>query len=465
MALLFYTQVLSHCLGGIASFLFNQRGENANRVTHGFAVLASAAGVLFSLSVLLTGTSWAVEWRGSLPVGPLRFAADPLSAFFILVISSISLAASVFAVGYTRREFRGRKNIALLGFFYNVFILAMLLVVTVRNAFYFLMFWELMSLASYFLVVFEHEKPEARKAGMLYLIMTHAGTALIAAAFWLLSMHAGSFSFEAFRAAAGTLSPGLRNTIFLAALIGFGTKAGVIPLHIWLPQAHPQAPSHISALMSGVMIKTAVYALLLFLFDFLGEVPVWWGYTILAVAVLSTLLGILYALMENDLKKLLAFSSIENIGIILLGVGMAAVFKAFHQPLYAGFSLMAALYHVINHAFFKGLLFLGSGAVLSAVHTRSMEDLGGLIRKMPWTAVFFLTGAIAISALPPLNGFVSEWLTFVALLMGSESVDVTIRSFSPILAALLGFAGALGHLFCEGLRDHFFGSAPFRSRV
>ncbi|MFA5159789.1 MAG: hydrogenase 4 subunit B [Candidatus Omnitrophota bacterium] len=462
MALFFYAQILLHVLGGIAGFLFEQHGEKANRATHGLAVLASVAGVLFSLGILLEGKSWVFELQGSFPVGALRFAAGPFSAFFLLIISFLSLAASIFAIGYTR-EFQIKKNIALLGFFYHFFILAMLFVVTVQNAFYFLFFWELMSLASYFLVIFEHERPEARSAGTLYLIMTHVGTAFITAAFLLLYIHTGSFSFDVFRAAAGTFSPVLKNVIFLAALIGFGTKAGVIPLHIWLPQAHPQAPSHVSALMSGVMIKTAVYGLLLFLFNFLGEAPGWWGHVILAVAILSTLLGILYALMENDLKRLLAFSSIENIGIILLGVGMALVFKTLHQPLYAGFALIAAFYHVINHAVFKGLLFLGAGSVLSGTHTRNIESLGGLIRKMPWTAAYFLIGAMAISALPPLNGFISEWLTFIALLLGFEGAGAGRHFFSPILASLLGFAGALAATcFVKAFGIGFLGKARSR---
>ncbi len=442
MELFFYGQILLLIAGGGAGFLFDRRGEKANRATHALAVLASVAGILFSVYILLTGNCWVREWQGSLPVGPLRFAADRFSALFIFIISFLSFAASIFAIGYTR-EYQGKRNIALLGFFYHAFILAMLFVVTVQNAFYFLLFWELMSLASYFLVIFEHEKPGARSAGTLYLIMTHIGTAFIGTAFWLLFMHSGSFLFQTFRESAGTLSPALKSVIFFAALIGFGTKAGVIPLHVWLPQAHPQAPSHVSALMSGVMIKMAVYGLLVFLFKFLGEIPGWWGHVVLGVAILSTLFGILYALMENDLKRLLAFSSIENIGIILLGVGMALVFSSANQPLYGCFALIAALYHVINHAMFKGLLFLGAGSVLSATHTRNMEDLGGLIRKMPWTAACFLTGAAAISALPPLNGFVSEWFVFIALLLGFESTGAGIQFFSPVLAVLLGFAGAL----------------------
>ncbi|MBU9888386.1 MAG: hydrogenase 4 subunit B [Candidatus Omnitrophica bacterium] len=443
MALFFYIQVILHSIGAVVGFLFDPRGERANRATHGLAVLAGASGVVFALGVLLTGRPWVLELQELLPVvGALRLAAEPFSALFLLIISLLSLAASLFAIGYTR-EYQSKKSIALLGFFYHTFILSMILVVAVRNVFYFLLFWELMSLASYFLVIFEHEKPGARSAGTLYLVMTHVGTAFITAAFLLLVVHAGSFFFEDFGPAAGTLPPGLKDVIFIAALIGFGTKAGVIPLHIWLPQAHPQAPSHVSALMSGVMIKMAVYGLLRFLFGFLGGTPGWWGPAVLAVAILSTLLGILYALMEHDIKRLLAFSSIENIGIILLGVGMALVFSSAGQPLYVAFALIAALYHGVNHAVFKGLLFLGAGSVFSRTHTRNMESLGGLIKAMPWTAACFLVGAAAISALPPLNGFVSEWLTFIALLSGTEGAGIGVRFFAPVLASFLGLAGAL----------------------
>lgn len=429
-------------MGGISGFLFKSQSEKENRFTHLLGVVGGIAGILFSLYVLLTGQPYSLEIASSLPVGFFCLGIDRLSAFFIFVISFISLPASLFAVGYIR-AYQGKRNLALLGFFYHSFLLAMLLLVSVRNAFYFLFFWELMSLASYFLVIFEHEKPEARSAGTLYLIMTHVGTAFITAAFWLLFVHTGSFSFEIFRQAAATLSPVFKNAIFLSALIGFGTKAGMIPLHIWLPRAHPQAPSHVSALMSGVMIKTAIYGLLRFFFNFLGEVPIWWGPVVLVLAILSTLLGVLYALMEHDIKRLLAFHSIENIGIILLGIGMALIFTSIGQPVYVSLALIAALYHVMNHATFKGLLFLGAGAVYSKTHTRNIEELGGLIKTMPWTAFCFLVGSVAISALPPLNGFVSEWLTFIALLLGSESAEVSIRFFSPILAALLGLAGAL----------------------
>lgn len=442
MELLFLTQIVLYFLGGISAFLFNRSEEAANRLTHLSAALAGLVGAFYSLAVLFSRKAFSLEYGGFLQTGHLSFTVDLLSAFFIFVISFLSIATSIFAIGYTR-EYQGRKRIPLLGFFYNLFLLAMILVVCVQNAFYFLIFWELMSLASYFLVVFEHEKREARRAGMLYLVMTHIGTSFIAAAFWLLFLHAGAFSFDAFRAHAATLPLVLKNAIFMCALIGFGTKAGVIPLHVWLPEAHPQAPSHVSALMSGVMIKTAIYAILRFLFGFLGEAQGWWGIVILSSAILSTLLGILYALMENDLKRLLAFSSIENMGIILLGLGMGVVFKSTGNSLYASFAITAALFHTLNHAAFKGLLFLASGSILSKTHTRNIEHLGGLIRRMPWTAALFLVGALSISALPPLNGFISEWMTFMALLLGFEGKGVGVRFFSPLLASLLGLAGAL----------------------
>ncbi|MBI1975980.1 MAG: hydrogenase 4 subunit B [Candidatus Omnitrophica bacterium] len=442
---LFLLQLALLVFGAVAGFLCRRSEEQANWAVHLSAVFAGAVGVIYSLTALTGGRSFDLGFFSISPVGPLRLAIDPLSAFFVLVISFLSTVTSIYAIGYSRHyQGDGRDSrIACLGFLYNLFILSMILVVTARDAFYFLIFWEVMSLVSYFLVVFEHTKPEARQAGIFYFVMTHAGTALIAAAFWLLFIETGSFSFDAFRLHANNLPSVVKNAVFLCALAGFGTKAGLVPVHVWLPRAHPQAPSHVSALMSGVMIKTAVYALIRFLFTFLGEIPLWWGTLLLTVAILSTLFGILYALMEHDLKRLLAFSSIENMGIIFLGVGMAAVFTSLGEPLYAGFALIAALYHLMNHAFFKGLLFLGAGSVLSQTHTRNMEQLGGLIRKMPWTAGAFLIGCLAISALPPMNGFVSEWMTLMALLAGSGFDGEGLRFFTPVLASLLGFAGAL----------------------
>lgn len=442
MESLFILQIVFYSAGAVSPFFLRERNGTVDYWTHTFAVAAGAAGVLYSLIVLVTGKGFTLEMVALPFVGRLCFVVDPLSAFFIFVISFLSIPASIFAINYIQ-EFQDRKRTFFLGFFYNLFLLAMILVVSVQNAFYFLMLWEVMSLTSYFLVIFEHEKLQARRAGIIYLVMTHIGTAFIAASFWLLFVHSGSFVFHDFYVHAATVPLVFKNIIFLTALIGFGTKAGIIPLHIWLPEAHPQAPSHVSALMSGVMIKTAIYALIRFLFSFLGEIPLWWGSVILGIAILSTILGVLYALMEHDLKRLLAFHSIENIGIILLGIGMALVFISAGKPLYASFALIAALYHTLNHASFKGLLFLGAGAVSSKAHTRDIEELGGLIKKMPWTAVCFLIGSAAISALPPFNGFVSEWMTFISLLAGFQSDSTAVQFFSPILASLLGLAGAL----------------------
>lgn len=442
MESLFLAQAALYLVGAVSPFFIRKSNDATNYWTHLSAIAAGIVGVIYSLIALVTGKGVALEAFGLPFLGRLSFVIDPLAAFFIFAISFLSIPASIFAIDYIQ-EFQDKKRTFFLGFFYNLFLLAMILVVSVQNAFYFLMFWEMMSLTSYFLVVFEHEKLQARRAGIIYLVMTHIGTACIAASFWFLFVHSGSFVFHDFHVHAKTLSPALRNVIFLTALIGFGTKAGIVPLHIWLPEAHPQAPSHVSALMSGVMIKTAIYALIRFLLSFLGEIPLWWGGMILFIAIISTVFGVLYALMEHDLKRLLAFHSIENIGIILLGLGMSLIFISTDKPLYASFALIAALFHTLNHATFKGLLFLGAGAVLSRTHTRNIEEMGGLIKKMPWTAAFFLIGSISISALPPFNGFVSEWMTFISLLAGFECNETAIRFFAPIVASLLGLAGAL----------------------
>src|SRR4029453_11426402 len=249
------------------------------------------------------------------------------------------------------------------------------------------------------------DERETREAGLWYLAMAHGGLVLVMAAFLLLAASAPSTGFADLRAAAAALPPSTRNAVFILGLVGFGSKAGMVPLHVWLPLAHPAAPSHVSALMSGVMIKMGVYGLLRVVLDLLGGGPAWWGGVILAVGAVSALLGVLYALMEHDLKRLLAYHSVENIGIIFLGIGAGLMFQSYGLTSLALVGLVAGLYHTVNHACFKGLLFLGAGAVLHATHTRNMEDLGGLIKGMPRTAFCFLIGAAAISGLPPLTGF------------------------------------------------------------
>jgi hydrogenase-4 component B len=322
-------------------------------------------------------------------------------------------------------------------------LLATNLVFTSDNAFFFLIAWEIMALTAYCLVSFEHELPETRQAGVLYFIMSHLGTGCLILGFLLLFQASGGYGFSGFHHLGETMSSGQKTAVFLLFLAGFGVKAGLVPLHIWLPAAHPVAPSNISALMSGVLIKTGIYGLTRVFFDFLGAPPMWWGVTVLTIGTISAVLGVLYALMQHDLKTLLAYHSIENIGIILMSLGAALMFANSGHPVLATLALIAGLYHTINHAVFKALLFLGAGAVLHSVHTRDMEQMGGLIKRMPVTALCFLIGAVAISALPPLNGFVSEWLTYQALLQGFGTTEHLLRLMFPISGAMLALTSAL----------------------
>jgi hydrogenase-4 component B len=297
--------------------------------------------------------------------------------------------------------------------------------------------------AAYFLVVFDHESAEARKAGLLYFLMSRSGTGMLLVGFLMLASAAGSLDFPALHGIGQQLPPSRSAIAFLLLFVGFGVKAGIIPVHIWLPAAHPVAPSNVSALMSGILIKAGIYGMARLFFDFYGTVPVWAGMIVLVVGVVSGLLGVLWALMEHDLKRLLAYHSIENIGIILMGFGSALLFRSFGHPQLAALALVAGLFHTLNHALFKCLLFLGAGGVVHATHTRNMEEMGGLIRRMPSTAVYFLIGAIAISGLPPLNGFVSEWFTYQALLAGFGATPALTRVAFPIAGALLALTAAL----------------------
>jgi hydrogenase-4 component B len=370
------------------------------------------------------------------------FLFDPLSLFFLFVISIICLPSAVYSFSYLKGEYSPAK-ITLSWFLLVIFVLSMAAVVTVGNVLIFLIVWEIMSLVSYFLVVFDTTHEKSIQAGAIYIIMTHIGTAFLIAAFMIMYKYAHSFDFFTLKNACLTMPSQNKNLVFLFFLIGFGTKAGIVPLHIWLPYAHPQAPSHISSIMSGVMIKTAIYGIIRFVIFILGVNSSWWGILILILALISCLVGVIYALMEHDLKKLLAYHSVENIGIILLGVGLAMFFVSLNLPYLAVFSLIAGLYHLVNHAIFKGLLFLCAGSVYKATGTRDIEKLGGLIKKMPQTAVYFLIGAMAISALPPLNGFVSEWLTLQAFFLGAFSVTGGFKLFLGVCAGLLALTSGL----------------------
>jgi hydrogenase-4 component B len=438
--------MVGYVAGAATGLICLRAGRLANFGAFGIAALAALSGVVASVAGLLAGAGQAHPSVQILPalIPYVRFSIrpDPLSLFFTLLVSLVGLAVSIYSLGYVRAYY-GRRNVGVFGAFFNAALLATTLVFLADNAFFFLVVWELMALSTYFLVSFEHEKEESRNAGALYFVMSHIGTGCLILGFLLLFQASGDDGFEGFHAIGAKMAAGPRDAAFVLFLVGFGVKAGFIPLHIWLPVAHPAAPSNVSALMSGVLIKTGIYGLIRVAFDFMGPPPNWWGVTILTIGTVSAVLGVLYALMEHDLKRLLAYHSIENIGIILMGLGAALMFLHSGHPLLAALALIAGLYHTINHAVFKALLFLGAGAVVHATHTRNMEEMGGLVKRMPKTAFCFLVGAVAISALPPLNGFVSEWLTYQSLLQGFGTTSSLMRLMFPLAGAMLALTGAL----------------------
>ncbi|OFW27933.1 MAG: hydrogenase 4 subunit B [Acidobacteria bacterium RIFCSPLOWO2_02_FULL_65_29] len=440
--------------GALSSLLLARlSGRLALGVGHLAAFAGAVAGLGIALGVLLgaPGRTLTQPLPILFPFARLSLSVDGLSAYFLFVISLVAVAAALYGPAYLRAHSpdAGPARQAAQGFALNVFLGSMAFVCCADDALTFLFCWEGMTLASYVLVVSDDRDGENARAGLLYMVMAHGGTALLLVAFLILTERSGAFDFMALRAAARDLDPATRTTLFFLAFSGFAAKAGVVPLHVWLPRAHPAAPSHVSALMSGVMLKVAIYGILRFAFDLLapvaGPLPFSWGWIVLFVGTISAVLGVLYALQQHDLKRLLAFHSVENIGIILIGVGLAMIL--WRQEGVGGalatVALTAALLHTVNHAAFKGLLFLGAGSVLCRTHVRNMEELGGLARRMPWTAGLFLLGAIAISALPPLNGFVSEWLTFQALLGSASRFHGPAGLVIVFAAAMLALTGGL----------------------
>ena len=439
---LFLILILAYTAGVLAALLGGK--STLGRSLVGIcASLGAAAGFALALSVILSGVSFSLVIPGLLPTaGGFVIILDPLGAFFLLLIGLGAVPAAIYGIDYTRSYTDKPVSMPLLGCMFNLFLLSMSLVTMAGSVLTFLLVWEGMSLSSYFLVTTESGEESTLHAGIWYAAMTHAGLALLLAAF-ILMMNGGYGLFADLRDHSHALSALTRNAIFVCAFLGFGSKAGIIPLHVWLPKAHPAAPSHISALMSGVMIKLGIYGLLRVTLDLLGGGPAWWGGVVLGFGVLSAILGVLYALMEHDLKKLLAFHSVENIGIILIGIGAGLIFHSYGLMTLAALGLIGGLYHTLNHASFKGLLFLGAGSVLYATGTRNMERMGGLIRRMPWTALFFLIGAASISALPPLNGFVSEWLVFQSLLAGFNIPNPELAILMPIAVGILALTSGL----------------------
>jgi formate hydrogenlyase subunit 3/multisubunit Na+/H+ antiporter MnhD subunit len=374
-----------------------------------------------------------------LPDLPMHLRLDPLSRVFLVLLGSASAGISVFASGYFRTGEGAAPGV--MGLQYHVFLASMGFVLLADDAYAFMVAWETMALSSYFLVTTQHGIPEIRSAGFLYLLMAHVGAIAILLSFGILQGGSWQFTFDAMRAA--ELSPPWATAAFVLALAGFGAKAGIVPLHVWLPEAHPAAPSPVSALMSGVMLKTAIYGVLRVSFDLLGDPLWWWGLLPLVLGLATALFGVVFAAVQTDMKRLLAYSSVENIGVLFTGIGLAVVFHGVGMDLLSALALVAVLYHALNHAFMKSLLFLGTGAVLHATGERNLGRLGGLIHRMPWAGWLTLVGALAIAGLPPLNGFVSEWLLLQSLLFSHEVPRPFVNMLLPLGTAIVALAAAL----------------------
>ncbi len=417
---------------GIAALLIRRDDRAASIVGAAGPVIACVTGFMPAIQALSGSSIVPIHAAWSMPLGTFSLGLDGLSALFLLPILGLGALSAIYGVGYLH-PYRGRKSLGPSWFLFNILGASMVMVVLARNVLLFLLAWEVMSLSSFFLVAFENEKNEVREASWTYLIATHLGTAFLLAMFLLLGRNADGLDFNQL----GGLTPGLAGLCFVLAIIGFGTKAGILPFHVWLPEAHPAAPSHVSALMSGVMIKTGIYGILRTI-TFLGPPPSWWGFTLIGIGLLSGVIGVLFALAQHDIKKLLAYHSVENIGIIVMGLGIGLLGVSTGSIALASLGFAGGLLHVVNHALFKSLLFMGSGSIAHGAHTREIDHLGGLIKRMPWTAATFLVGAVAISGLPPLNGFVSEFLIYVGAFKGAALIGN--GSAVALLAVIAGLA-------------------------
>jgi hydrogenase-4 component B len=407
-------------------------------LVYGASLIIAAVGCASALVALVSNAAAAeLALPFGLPLLGAHFRVDMLAAFFLLVVNLGGAIASLYGLGYGRHE---ASPLRILPYF-PAYLAGMNLVLLADDAFTFLVGWEFMSLASWALVLSHHNAPGNSRAGYIYLLMAGGGTLCLLLTFGLLAGPDGSYAFAEMRDSPPQATTAI--LVLLLALIGAGSKAGLVPLHVWLPLAHPAAPSHVSALMSGVMTKVAIYGFIRIAFDLAGETVWWTSLIVLAVGGLTAVLGMLYAIMQQDIKRLLAYSTVENVGIIFVGLGLAIAFRSNDMPVPAALAMTAALLHVFNHSLFKSLLFLGAGAIVHATGERDMERLGGLIHNMPRTAFVFLTGCAAISALPPLNGFVSEWLTFQAILVSPQLPQLGLKFMVPAVGALLAFAAAL----------------------
>ena len=422
-------------LSGLASAA--SRGRHARL----FFPLGALGGVVLAVAayVAISASPQSVILPLGLPDLPFHVRLDALSAFFLLLLGVVSTGVSVYCGGYFGSA--GGGEIRLLCLQYHVFLASMALVLLADDAYLFMVAWETMALASYFLVVTDDEVESVRRAGLLYLIVAHVGAIAILLCFGTLQLGQWNYTFDAMRS--NTLSVGWASVAFLLALFGFGAKAGFVPVHIWLPEAHPAAPSPVSGLMSGVMLKTAIYGLLRVSFDLLHIQLWWWGVVALSVGLITAVFGVLFAAVQTDMKRLLAYSSIENIGIVLAGSGLTILFHTYDMDVLAALALAATLFHCLNHALFKTLLFLVTGSVMHATSHRSLGKLGGLIRRMPWVAAAGLIGTLAIAGLPPLNGFASEWMLFQVFLLSPSLPNSYLSMLVPVATAALALAVAV----------------------
>lgn len=428
----FFVGIIILFLSGLVAGLF----PNRHKITV-LSVLTAAASIFClipAVKVLANGQNLVQTFVFNKLFGAVNFVIDPLAAFFIIVISVMSLLAVIYSKGYVKPYIKKGKDVRSHLIFLPALIGSMLAVVTCQNAFMFLICWEIMSLSSFFLVIFESEKKDVLKAGIKYLVFMHISVIFIMIAFAMMSISAGSFDFAAF-ASVMQGNTHFANIIFILLFIGFGTKAGFVPFHNWLPDAHPAAPSHVSAVMSGVMIKTGIYGILRTL-SLIGTPSKYVSYAVLIISVITALYGVLYAITQEDVKRMLAYSSIENIGIIGLCIGVGMLGLSYDHSMVAVLGFSAAILHILNHSIFKELLFLAAGSVYTKTHTRNMEVLGGLIKSMPATALMFLAGSVAICGLPPFNGFISEFLVYFGMFNG-----LSVHNFFTVIALLFAISG------------------------
>jgi hydrogenase-4 component B len=437
-AVLFLVAALCAACSGIPALFLRRDSAGSQKLAALLVTTGAVCGLVGSISTILSGRSVAYLIAWGLPFGPCEMAIDPLSAFFLLPVFVVSACCSIYYLRYwpaPQHPETARK----LTFFFGLLVAAMTLLITARNMVLFLIGWEVMALAAYFVLAPENDKPEVRESGFIYLAATHTGTLALFAMFSMLHSTTGSFQFPAAASLDGCAP--LAGAILITTLVGFGMKAGLMPLHVWLPTAHANAPSHISAIMSGVVIKMGIYGIVRVL-SFFTHVPLWWGGTILVAGAVTAILGIAFALGQADIKRLLAYSSVENIGIVTMGIGTAVIGEATASTPLVLLGMGGALLHVLNHSLFKPLLFLNAGALIHAAGSRRIDAMGGLAKKMPATALLFLVGSVAICGLPPLNGFVGEFILYLGFFTGVRQ-GVSGAPLLGVALPSLAFVGGL----------------------